>query len=152
MLVMLAPPKEAKLSDKSCYDYIRDLPVEVGKTRVCMGGVVELKYEVDEILHGNYKGEYIDIIDFYDAGGFPIYLKESTIYLALIKENGHYFLAHHARFVGVEALAFVCGENLNPFVVDDSKHAPPYRKVPPKSCNKAVEFEELKRYFKNPLW
>ena len=142
LLVILAYPKEAKISDKSCSFFLKN------KNSVCMDGVVELLYEVGEVLTGNYSEKEIDIIDFVHHSGFPGYLSEFPVYLALIKKDEHYFLGQAARLESINEIEWVCGDDLNPLVLDNSVKAPPYVNVGIDECFKGVEFLELKKYFK----
>lgn len=105
-LVVLAFPKEAKISDKSCSYYLRN------KTKYCHDGVIELKYEIDEVLSGKYDNKSIKIIDFVHHSGFPAYLREFPIVLSLVRDNGYYFLVHDIKLLDLGENEGVCADKI----------------------------------------
>ncbi|MCJ8274496.1 MAG: hypothetical protein MJK04_34500 [Psychrosphaera sp.] len=151
LLIILATPTAAKKSEKSCRDFTGSAKKEAEQS-FCLEGVIELTFEVDEIIYGQFKGEVIDVIDFHHSISFPQYLIEGGSYFALVKDNGHYILAQSAKYLGKGEFEWVCGKNLNPFVADKSFNAPPYTKIKEIDCLQGVELEELKRYFKSDSW
>ena len=141
ILVIVAYPKEAKISDKPCHFFTKD------KKNVCIDGVIELVYRVDEVIAGDYNKKRISIIDFVHSSGFPEYLTEYPVYLALVKRNGIYILVQYAkhRFIGEKE--WICGKELNPLIYDTSAKAPPYVESAERTCPKGVEIQKLKTYF-----
>lgn len=152
LLIIFATPTAAKKSEKSCRDFIYTPKEEAEKQSFCLEGVIELTFEVDEIIYGQFKGEVIDVIDFHHSISFPQYLIEGGSYFALVKNNGHYILAQSAKYLSKGEFEWVCGKSLNPFVADKSFNAPPYTKIQAIDCLQGVELEELKRYFKSEAW
>lgn len=133
-LVVLAFPKEAKISDKSCTHYLKD------KSQYCHDGVIELRYEIDEVLFGNYDKKSIDIIDFVHQSGFPTYLKEFPIVFSLVRENGYYFLTYDAKLLDFGESEGVCADSFRSKVPEAS-----LMKVKnDSSCSVGIELEKYK--------
>jgi len=133
-LVILAFPKEAKISDKSCTHYLKD------KSQYCHDGVIELKYDIGEVLFGNYDKKIIDIIDFVHQSGFPPYLKEFPIVFSLMRENGYYFLINDAKLLDFGESEVVCADRFRSRVPEASL----INVKKDNSCRVGIELEEFK--------
>lgn len=133
-LAIIAFPKEAKISDNSCSHYLNN------KTQYCHDGVIELVYEVDEVLNGKYDEDKIKIIDFVHKSGFPNYLAEFPLVMILKQENGYYFLVNNAKIMDLGDAEGVCidglsfnSENYNVTTVSKDSY-----------CNKVVSIPDFK--------
>lgn len=133
-LVVLAFPKEAKISDNSCTHYLKD------KSQYCHDGVIELRYEIDEVLSGHYDKKSIDIIDFVHQSGFPTYLKEFPIVFSLIRENGYYFLAYDAKLLDFGENEGVCADSFIKNVPEESL----VKVQNDDNCSVGIELEKYK--------
>lgn len=83
-LLVVAFPIEARLSDVSCAEYSRG--------QVCSEGVVELEYEIDEVLWGASPDRKLSIIDLVHGPGFPEYITEFPAILWLQRQDNEYLL------------------------------------------------------------
>lgn len=140
-LIILAYPKEIRISDKSCSEFLKD------SANICMDGVIELKYEVDEVISGRFDDKTISIIDFYHSNGFPKYVTEYPVYFTLRKNGDTYFLVNDAKLIDGKEEFWICGSNLDPNVSDGHADEPPYKELNSDTCKKGVELERLKKYF-----
>ena len=139
-LVVIAFPKEAKISDYSCSHFLKN------KDEFCHDGVVELKYEIDEILLGEYEGKFIQVIDFVHKSGFPSYLQEFPIVFFLEKENGYFFLSNQSKTIDMGELEGVCLDGLSNF---NSIKKGEFIEVKNDICSKAIEIEKFKALLNN---
>lgn len=133
-LVVIAFPKEARISDKSCSHYLKD------KSQYCHDGVIELRYEIDEILFGKYDEKFINMIDFVHQSGFPTYLKEFPIVFSLAKENGYYFLTHYLKLFDFGETEGVCADGFRSKVPEASL----IKVKKDISCSVGIELEKFR--------
>tara|TARA_B100000700_G_C14752223_1_gene718115 strand:+ start:254 stop:751 length:498 start_codon:yes stop_codon:yes gene_type:complete len=139
-LAIIAFPKEAKISDNSCTHYLKN------KTQYCHDGVIELVYEVDEVLNGKYDEDKIKVVDFVHKSGFPSYLTEFPLVMILKQENGYYFLVNNTKIIDLGDTEGVCidglsfnFENYNVTTVSKDSY-----------CNKVVSIPDFKTLLSSP--